>query len=143
MPKQKITPKAKYPVQMQKFIQDEIRASAYRVLLEAYRTALTSIWSQAQFANTEQILKTISDRQMTELTTMSKLLKPEPTTSKVSKEPRTIPDLEELTKSLQQSSGGLPSVKSCAQIASDSVNSPTPIEPTPRWRTALRNYPPY
>ena len=65
----------------------EIRASAYRVLLEAYRTALTSIWSQAQFANTEQILKTISDRQMTELTTMSKLLKPEPTTSKVSKEP--------------------------------------------------------
>ena len=75
MPKQKITPKAKYPVQTQKFIQDvskalkdfeenirfpgeEIRASAYRVLLEAYCTALTSIWSQAQFANTEQILKT-------------------------------------------------------------------------------------
>ena len=135
MPKQKITPKAKHPVQMQKFIQDvsealkdfeenihfpgeEIGASAYRVLLEAYRTALTSIWSQAQFANTEQILKTISDRQMTELTTMSKLLKPEPTTSKVSKEPRTVPDLEELTESLQQSSGGLSSVKSCAQIAS-------------------------
>ena len=101
---------------MQKFIQDvfealkdfeenihfpgeEIRASAYQVLLEAYRTALTSIWSQAQFANTEQILKTISDRQMTELTTMSKLLEPEPTTSKVSKEPRTVPDLEELTES--------------------------------------------
>ena len=134
MPKQKITPKAKYPVQMQKFIQDvsealkdfeenihfpgeEIRASAYQVLLEAYRTALTSIWSQAQFANIEQILKTISDRQMTELTTMSKLLEPEPTTSKVWKEPRTIPDLEELTESLQQSSGGLPSVKSCAEIA--------------------------
>ena len=93
MPKQKITPKAKYPVQTQKFIQDvsealkdfeenihfpgeEIRASAYQVLLEAYRTALTSIWSQAQFANIEQILKTISDRQMTELTTMSKLLEP-------------------------------------------------------------------
>ena len=54
---------------------------------------------------------------MTELTTMSKLLEPEPTTSKVSKEPRTVPDLEELTESLQQSSGGLPSVKSCAQIA--------------------------
>ena len=135
MPKQKITPKAKYPVQTQKFIQDvsealkdfeesirfpgeEIRASAYQVLLEAYRTALTSIWSQAQFPNTEQILKTVSDRQMTELTTMSKLLEPEPTTSKVSKEPQTVPDLEELTESLQQSSGGLPSVESCAQIAS-------------------------
>ena len=33
------------------------------------------------------------------------------------KEPRTVPDLEELTESLQQSSGGLPSVKSCAEIA--------------------------
>ena len=120
MPKQKVTPKAKYPDQMQKFIQDisdalkdfeenihfpgeEIRASAYQVLLEAYRSALTSIWSQAQSANIQQILKTISDRQMTELTTMSKLLEPEPTTSKVSKEPRNVPDLEELTASLQQS----------------------------------------
>ena len=135
MPKQKITPKAKYPVQTQKFIQDvsdaleefeeniqfpgkEIRASAYPVLLEAYRSALTSIWSQAQLANTEQILKTILDRQMTELTTMSKKLEPKPTTSKVSKEPRTVPDLEALTKSLQHSSGGIPSVESCAQIAS-------------------------
>ena len=135
MPKQKITPKAKYPVQTQKFIHnvsnaleefeeniqfpdEEIRASAYRVLLEAYRSALTSIWSLAQFANTEQILKTISDRQMTELTTMSKKLEPEPTTSKVSKEPRTVLDLEALTESLKDSSGGLPSVESGAQIAS-------------------------
>ena len=55
---------------------------------------------------------------MTELTTMSKLLEPEPTTSKVSKEQRTVLDLEELTQSLQQSSGGLPTVESCAQIAS-------------------------
>ena len=54
-----------------RFPGEEIRASAYRVLLEAYHTVLTSIWSQAQFANTEQILKTISDRQMKELTTMS------------------------------------------------------------------------
>ena len=135
MPKQKITPKAKYPVQPQKFLQDvsdalqefeeniqfpgkEIQASAYSVLLEAYRLALKSIWSQAQSANTEKILKTISDKQMTELTTMSKKLEPEATTSKVSKEPRTVLDLEELTASLQHSSGGLPSAESCAQIAS-------------------------
>ena len=60
MPKHKITPKAKYPVQTQKFIQDvsdaleefeeniqfpdeEIREGAYSVLLTAYRSALTSI----------------------------------------------------------------------------------------------------
>ena len=83
------------------------------MLLKAYRSALTSIWSLAQFADTEKILKTISDRQMVELTIMSKKLEPEPTTSKVSKEPKTVPDLEQLTESL----GGLPSVEICAQIA--------------------------
>ena len=134
MPKHKITPKAKYPVQTQKFIQDvsdaleefeeniqfpdeEIREGAYSVLLKAYCSALTSIWSSAQFADTEKILKTISDRQMVELTIMSKKLEPEPTTSKVSKEPKTVPDLEQLTESLKDSSGGLPSVEICAQIA--------------------------
>ena len=99
------------------FPDEEIREGAYSVLLKAYRSALTSIWSSAQFADTEKILKTISDRQMVELTIMSKKLEPEPTTSKVSKEPRTIPDLEELTESLKDSSGGLPSVAICAQIA--------------------------
>ena len=48
---------------------------------------------------------------------MSKLLEPEPTATKVSKEPRAVPDLEALTTSLQHSSGGLPSIESCAQIA--------------------------
>ena len=79
MPKHKITPKAKYPVQTQKFIQDvsdaleefkeniqfpdeEIREGAHSVLLNTYRSALTSIWSSAQFADTEKILKTISDK---------------------------------------------------------------------------------
>ena len=87
------------------------------MLLTAYRSALTSIWSSAQFADTEKILKTISDRQMVELTIMSKKLQPEPTTSKVSKEPKTILDLEQLTETLKDSSGRLPSVKICAQIA--------------------------
>ena len=134
MPKHKITSKAKYPVQTQKFIQDvsdaleefeeniqfpdeEIREGAYSVLLTAYRSALMSIWSLAKFADTEKILKTISDRQMVELTIMSKKLQPQPTTSKVSKEPKTVPDLEQLTETLKDSSGGLPSVKICAQIA--------------------------
>ena len=87
------------------------------MLIKAYHSALTSIWSSAQFADTEKILKTISDRQMVELTIMSKKLEPKPTTSKVSKEPKTVPDLEQLTESLKDSSGGLPSVEICAQIA--------------------------
>ena len=103
MPKTKVTPKAKYPDQTQKFIKDicnaleefeenvhlpdeEIREDAYRVLVEAYRTALMPIWSSAQFADTEIILKTITDKPMTELTVMSKKLAPPPNISQVSKE---------------------------------------------------------
>ena len=157
MPKHKITPKAKYPVQTQKSIQDvsdaleefeeniqfpdeEIREGAYSMLLKAYRSALTSIWSSAQFANTEKILKTISDRQMVELTIMSKKLEPEPTTSKVSKEPKTVPDLEQLTESLKDSSGGLPSVEICAQIAGVFSKLAAHIEPTPKRQPVLQSY---
>ena len=134
MPKTKVTPKAKYPDQTQKFIDDvrnalaefeenvripdeEIREDAYRILIEAYRTALTPIWSSAQFADTEIILKTITDKQMTELTIMSRKLAPPPNTSQVSKEPRKVPELETLTKALKDPSGALPSIDICAQIA--------------------------
>ena len=54
---------------------------------------------------------------MTELTIMSKKLAPPPNTSQVSKEARKVPELETLTKALKDSSGALPSVDICAQIA--------------------------
>ena len=134
MPKTKVTPKAKYPDQTQKFIKDvrnaleefeenvhlpdeEIREDAYRVLVKAYRTALTPIWSSAQLADTEIILKTITDKQMTELTIMSRKLAPPPNTSQVAKEAREVPDLETLTEALKDPSGALPSIDTCAQIA--------------------------
>ena len=130
----KVTPKAKYPDQTQKFIKDvrdalgefeehvnfpdeEMRENAYRVLLEAYHTALTPIWSLTQFADIEMVLKTIADKQMTELTIMSKKLAPPPNTSQVSKEARKVPELETLTEALKDPSGALPSVDICAQIA--------------------------
>ena len=134
MLKTKVTPKAKYPDQTQKFIKDirnaleefeenvhlpdqEIREDAYRILVEAYRTALTPIWSSAQFADTEIILKTITDKPMTELTIMSKKLAPPPNVSQVSKETRKVPELETLTEALKDPSGTLPSVDICAKIA--------------------------
>ena len=133
MPKTKVTPKAKYPDQTQKFIKDvrdaldkfeehvnfpdkEMQENAYRVLLEAYRTALMPIWSLAQFADIEMVLKTIADKQMTELTIMSKKLAPPPNASQVSKEARKVPELETLTEALKDPSGAVPSVDICAQI---------------------------
>ena len=97
----------------------EVRENVYRVLLEAYCTALTPIWNLAQFADIEMVLKTVADKQMTELTIMSKKLAPPLNTSQVSKEARKVPDLEMLTKELtdKHPSESLPSMEICAQIA--------------------------
>ena len=135
MAKTRITPHAKYPDQTQQFIKDvhdaldefeehvrcpdeEVRENAYRVLLEAYHTALTPIWNLAWFADIEMVLKTVADKQMTKLTIMSKKLAPPPNTSQVSKEARKVPDLETFTKALKDKHPAalLPSVEICAQI---------------------------
>ena len=64
------------------------------------------------------VLKTVVDKQMTELTIMSKKLAPPPNTSQVSKEARKVPDLETFTKALKDKhpAKSLPSVEICAQI---------------------------
>ena len=133
MAKTRVTPRAKYPDQTRKFVKDvhdaldefeehvhfpdeEVHENAYHVLLEAYRTALMPIWSLARFADIEMVLKTIADKQMTELTIMSKKLAPPPNTSQVSKEARKVPELETFIEALKDPSGSLPSVKICAQI---------------------------
>ena len=64
------------------------------------------------------ILKTVADKQMTELTIMSEKLAPPPNTSQVSKEARKVPDLETFTKALKDKhpAESPPSVEICAQI---------------------------
>ena len=135
MAKTRVTPRAKYPDQTQQFVQDvrdaldefkdhvhfpdeEVRENAYSVLLEAYRTALTPIWSLARFADIEMVLKTVADKQMNELTVMSEKLAPPPNTSQVSKETRKIPNLETFMKALKDKNPteSLPSVEICAKI---------------------------
>ena len=97
----------------------EVWENVYRVLLEAYRTALMPILNLAWFADIEMVLKTVADKQMIELTIMSNKLAPPPNTSQVSKEARKVLDLETLTKALtdKHPSELLPSVEICAQIA--------------------------
>ena len=135
MAKTRVTPRAKYPDQTQQFIKDiqdaldkfeehvhfpdaEVRENAYHTLLEAYRTSLVPIWNLARFADIEIILKTITDKQMAELTMMNKKLAPPPNMSQVSKEARTVTDLETLTKALNDKhpSESLPNMEICAQI---------------------------
>ena len=135
MAKTRVTPQAKNPNQTQQFIKDiqealdkfedhvhfpdeEVRENAYRTLLEAYHTALVPIWNLAQFADIEMVLRTIADKQMAELTVMSKRLTPPPNTSKVTKEARKVLDLEMITKALKDKhpSKSLPNIKICARI---------------------------
>ena len=135
MAKTQVTPQAKYPDQTQQFIKDiqevldkfedhvhfpdaEVQESAYRMLLEAYRTALVPIWNLAQFADIEMVLRTIADKQMAELTVMSKRLAPPPNTSQVAKEAGKVLDLEMLTKALKDKhpSDSLPNMEICAKI---------------------------
>ena len=58
------------------------------------------------------------DKQMAELTVMSKRLTPPPNTSQVTKEARKVPDLETLTKALKDKhpSESLPNMEICAKI---------------------------
>ena len=100
------------------FPDEEVSENAYRTLLEAYCTTLVPIWNLARFADIEMVLRTIADKQMAELTIMSKRLTPPPNTSKVTKEARKVLDLETITKALKDKhpSESLPNIKICAKI---------------------------
>ena len=96
----------------------EVRENAYHVLLEAYCTALMPIWNLAWFADIEMVLKTVSDKQMTELAIMSKKLAPPPKNQPGIQRSKKVPDLETFTKALKDKhpAESLPSVEICAQI---------------------------
>ena len=100
------------------FPDEEVWENAYQTLLEAYHTALVPIWNLAWFADIEMVLRAIADKQMAELTIMSKRLTPPLNTSKVTKEARKVPDLETITKALKDKhpSKSLPNIKICAKI---------------------------
>ena len=135
MVKTKITPWAKHPDGIQKFIEavqealeafedqvcsrtEEIRSNAYKNFLEAYRDTLTPVWNLAHFANIETILDTIMKQQMTELAAMAQQLKPAPASNSIVKEKRKVPDLEIISTTLKDKfpSQSLPDSKICEKI---------------------------
>ena len=134
--KTKVTPRAKHPERTQHFIASlkealdafeeqisfpdkEVRSRAYQILVQAYKEALKPVWNLARFSDVDIILKTISDKEMLELCTMAKQLQPAPTTSKVTKETRPIPDLESILNALKDKhpSESLPDTKTCEKIS--------------------------
>ena len=110
MPKTKITPHAKHLGRTQQFLDviqealdtfedeissltDDIRGKAYKKYVEAYHDALIPVWNLAHFASIDTVMKTITDKDLREITVMAKRLKPTPPRTEVSKEKTKVPDL--------------------------------------------------
>ena len=132
MAKTKITPCAKHPGRTQQFIDaiqealdtfedeissltDDIRGKAYKKYVEAYRDTLIPVWNLAGF---DTVMKTITDKDLREITVMAKCLKPSPPHTKVSKEKTKVPDLKTVTNTLIKKFPGqsLPDTSICEKI---------------------------
>ena len=135
MPKTKITPRAKYPDRMQKFLTDikvaletfedevgslfeQTRSGAYKNFLQAYRDALVPLWNLARFASIETVLETVANLQMTDLAVMARRLQPANPSSMIVKEKKSTPDLETMKKALQDMfpDQSLPNKEVCVMI---------------------------
>ena len=127
-PKAQVTPRAKHAERTKLFaatmqealaefeeeislLDEDVRGNAYRKLIDAYKHALEPVWNLAHLADTDIILKTVSDRNMLQLSTMAKQLQPESITA-------TIPSLETILQALKDKlpSENLPTTQTSGKI---------------------------
>ena len=135
MAKTKITPHAKHPGRTQEFIKavqealdtfedeissltDDICGKVYKKYVKAYRDALVRVWNLARFASVDTMMKTITDKNLTEITVMAQCLKPIPPRMKVTKDKTKVPDLKIITNALTKKFPGqsLPDTSTCKKI---------------------------
>ena len=135
MTKTKITPHAKHPGRTQQFIDaiqealdtfedeissltDDIRGKVYKKYVEAYHDALIPVWNLGHFASVDTVMKTITDKDLREITVMAECLKPTPPRMKVSKEKTKVPDLKTVMNTLIKKFPGqsLPDTSTCEKI---------------------------
>ena len=135
MLKTKVTPRAKHPDRTQQFLDatqialetfedeissltEEIRSKAYRNYVKAYQEALVPIWNLACFTNIRTVLKTVTDRNMNEITTMAERLKPTSPCLEAIPHKAMIPDLETITMAMLRKFPGekLPESSICEKI---------------------------
>ena len=132
MPKTKVTPRAKHPDRTQHFLEatqimletfeDEISSLTEDVHKKAYRNyvkeALVPIWNLARFADIRTVLETVTDKNMNEITTMAKRLKPTSPRPKAISDNATISDLETITTAMLQKfpREKLPESSTCEKI---------------------------
>ena len=76
----------------------DICLKAYKTLVRSYRTALTGVLDSVQLADITLILKTVRDKEMSELAVMTQKLGLPTPSIRVVKEKRDIPTLETITR---------------------------------------------
>ena len=135
MPKTKVTPRAKHPNNTQQFLDatqialetfkdkisslaEEVHEKAYRNYVKTYKEALVPIWNLACFADIQTVLETVTDKNMSEITTMAERLKPTSPRPKAISDKATILDLETVTMAMLQKFPGkkLPEPSTCEKI---------------------------
>ena len=135
MTKTKITTCAKHPSRTQEFIKavqealetfedeissltDDIRGKAYKKYVQAYRDALVPVWNLARFASVDTMMKTITDKNLTNISVMAQCLTPTPPHMKVTKDKTKVTDLETITNALRKKFPGqsLPDTSTCKKI---------------------------
>ena len=135
MLKTKVTPRAKHTNKTQQFLDatqvaletfedeisllaEEVREKAYRNYIKAYREALVPVWNLARFADIRTVLETVTDKNMSEITTMAECLKPTSPHLKAISDKATIPDLKTVTTAMLQKFPGekLPEPSTCEKI---------------------------
>ena len=135
MAKTKITSRAKHPDKTQTFVTavqmametfddkigsltQDIHLKAYKNLVRLYRTALTTVWDLAWFADISLILETVHDKEMLELAVMAQKLDLPPPATQVVKETRKVQTLEMITGAMtaQYPDQDLPKAAVCEKI---------------------------
>ena len=99
-------------------LMQDIHLKAYKNLVRSYRTALTTVWDLAQFANISLILETVHDKEMLELAMMAQKLDLPPPATQVVKETRKVLTLEMITGAMtaQYPDQDLPNTVVCEKI---------------------------
>ena len=97
---------------------EEVREKAYKNYVKAYREALVPVWNLVHFADIRTVLETVTDKNMSKLTTMAERLKPTSPHPKAISDKATIPDLETVTTAMLQKfpSKKLPEPSTCEKI---------------------------
>ena len=97
---------------------DDICGKAYKNYVGAYHDALIPVWNLAHFANVDTIMKTITDKELMEITIMAKCLKPSPPPTKVTNNKTKVPDLKTITQALMRKFPGqsLLDASTCSKI---------------------------